>query len=214
MDCLSGAEVHIRTASSCKEAAQVLLEDSGVRLVLADLALPDGSWFDVLQRAREANADAEVVVCAPVTDERLWLQALEAGAIDVLVEPYQDVEVRRILAAVAARNLPLTTARNFDEFDSLLDNAIQRMDQLRQEYPNDPMLESIQRQLGHVYRWTRAGKRPSEEQIRKLSFGVMASRAIDDLDRPLAHVLYSLANYLDHWPVTEPQRATEEIPTP
>jgi hypothetical protein len=39
-----------------------------------------------------------------VADERLWAQVLEAGAFDILVEPYQVREVSRILDAAA---LPL-----------------------------------------------------------------------------------------------------------
>ena len=73
-----------------------------MRLVLTDLTLPDGSWFDVLSRVDDAKADAKVVVCARLADERLWSQVLEAGAYDMLVEPYQQDEVRRILDAAAA----------------------------------------------------------------------------------------------------------------
>ena len=99
LDHLSG--VNVRTASSCEEAAELLREDPEVRVVLTDLSLPDGSWFDVLNRVGDLNASAEVVVCARVADERLWTQVLEAGGFDVLVEPYQEREVKRILRAAA-----------------------------------------------------------------------------------------------------------------
>lgn len=98
---LSGIDANILTASSCGEAVDLLREDAGVRVVLTDLSLPDGSWFDVLNCVGDLNPEAEVVVCARVADERLWTQVLEAGGFDVLVEPYQEREVRRILGAAA-----------------------------------------------------------------------------------------------------------------
>ena len=101
LDHLSGVGVNVRTASSCEEAVALLREDPEVRVVLTDLALPDGSWFDVLNCVGDLKSSAEVVVCARVADERLWTQVLEAGGFDVLVEPYQEREVRRILGAAS-----------------------------------------------------------------------------------------------------------------
>jgi hypothetical protein len=73
------------------------------------------------------------------------------------------------------------------------------MNKLAMEYRGDTFIESIQRQLKFVYDWTRGGKRPSDENLKKLSFGVMADRAVNDIDPQLAGVLYRLANYLDQW---------------
>lgn len=73
------------------------------------------------------------------------------------------------------------------------------MGELCRQYPDDPMLGSIQRQLQYVAEWTHNGKKPSDEQVKRLSFGVMASRAVDEIDQGLAQQLYRLANYLDEW---------------
>ena len=89
--------------------------------------------------------------------------------------------------------------RDFVEFDSELAKAIGQMNKLAMEYRGDTFIESIQRQLKFVYDWTRGGKRPSEENLTKLSFGVMADRAVNDIDPQLAGVLYRIANYLDQW---------------
>ena len=99
---LTGWDANILTAASCGEAAQLLRDEPGVCLVLTDLSLPDGSWFDVLNRVGDVQRGAKVVVCAHVADERLWTQVLEAGGFDMLVEPYQDREVQRILSAAAS----------------------------------------------------------------------------------------------------------------
>jgi hypothetical protein len=89
--------------------------------------------------------------------------------------------------------------RDFAEFESELASAIGQMNKLAMEYRGDTFIESIQRQLKFVYDWTRGGKRPSDENLKKLSFGVMADRAVNDIDPQLAGVLYRLANYLDQW---------------
>ncbi len=106
IDHLTALDANVVTAGSCGEAAERLRDEPGVRVVLTDLVLPDGSWCDVLNRVGDLRAAAEVVVCARVADERLWTQVLEAGGFDVLVEPYQDREVSRIFVAAAAGRSP------------------------------------------------------------------------------------------------------------
>jgi hypothetical protein len=88
---------------------------------------------------------------------------------------------------------------NFAELDAALAHARAGINRLNLANPGDAFLQSISRQLAFVYEWTRGGKRPTDEQIKKLSFGVMASRTVDELDPELAQELYRLANYLDHW---------------
>jgi hypothetical protein len=88
---------------------------------------------------------------------------------------------------------------NFAEFDAVLAAARAGINRLNLANPGDAFLQSISRQLAFVFEWTRGGKRPTDEQIKKLSFGVMASRTVDELDPELAQELYRLANYLDHW---------------
>lgn len=88
----------IRQASSCEEAATALADDSEISLVLTDLALPDGAWFDVLHLTNDLRPGIRVVVCG-IADEQLWTNVLEAGGFDVLVEPYQEAEVNRVVSA-------------------------------------------------------------------------------------------------------------------
>ena len=73
-------------------------------MVLTDAALPDGDWRGVLQIVAQAGANIEVVVCSSLGDHKLWLDVLEQGAYDVLVEPYQHEEIQRIVEG-ADRNL-------------------------------------------------------------------------------------------------------------
>jgi DNA-binding NarL/FixJ family response regulator len=85
-----------------------LRDDPAINLVLTDLGLPDGTWFDILNSVGKFHPGASVVVCARVDDERLWASVLEAGGFDVLVEPWEGVEANRVVSAAvkAATRLP------------------------------------------------------------------------------------------------------------
>lgn len=89
--------------------------------------------------------------------------------------------------------------QSFAEFDANLGQAMAGINKLVLQTPGDSFLESIQRQLKFVYDWTRGGRRPADEQIQQLSFGVMATRAVDDLDSDLGLILHRLSSYLQHW---------------
>jgi len=86
------------------------------------------------------------------------------------------------------------------DFETTLPTAIERMGELIRRFPGDPMLESIQRQLNCVVVWTQGRRRPSDEQIEKLSFGIMASRAVQELDEECADILHELSYFLHNWP--------------
>ena len=85
-----------------------------VQVVLTDAALPDGDWREVLQIVAQAGINIEVVVCSRLGDHKLSMDVLEHGAYDVLVEPYECEEVRRIVETAAdksyMRSLPLAQA--------------------------------------------------------------------------------------------------------
>ena len=97
MDPLKTIDANVRTASTCEEVARMLRDDPNIGLVLTDLCLPDGNWFDILTLVSDLHPGANVVVCARLADELLWNKVLEAGGFDVLVEPYETNEVSRIL---------------------------------------------------------------------------------------------------------------------
>lgn len=93
---------------SCREACQILQTNSQVEVILTDPTLPDGSWCDLLVAAARHGRRARTVICMRTADPMLWIDVLEGGAFDVLVEPYQPEEVRRIVRAAAdtCRNPP------------------------------------------------------------------------------------------------------------
>ncbi|MGE5787043.1 MAG: immunity protein Tsi6 family protein [Myxococcales bacterium] len=92
---------------------------------------------------------------------------------------------------------------SFGEFHFRLLSAIERMQALRTQY-DEPFYASIERQLRAVQEWTAGGVRPAQENIDKLTFGMMASRSVHDTDSELAKELYGLAEALRCWPPSLP----------
>jgi DNA-binding NtrC family response regulator len=98
--------------SMLAEASMELIHSVGLRsagehlqsgqfpVVLTEAKLEDGTWLDMLHLARPVNA--EVVVTDPWADARFWAEAINMGAFDLLVQPFQRVEVQRVLASAAA----------------------------------------------------------------------------------------------------------------
>ena len=75
-----------------------------VQVVVTDTTLPDGDWRRVLEIVEQGRRKIEVVICSRVGDSKLWLDVLEEGGYDVLVQPYQREEIKRIVEAAAARS--------------------------------------------------------------------------------------------------------------
>ena len=98
-----------------------------------------------------------------------------------------------------------STIASFTEFWLRLQDAMHDIDKLAQTDP-DPMIASISRQLRFVAQWTTGGHRPAQADLDKLTFGQMASRAVDDTDKRLANELYELSSYLIYWPANQPVR--------
>lgn len=91
--------------------------------------------------------------------------------------------------------------KTYAEFKSRLDSAIESLKKLR-ERDSDPTYNSILTQLEHVAIWTAGGKRPDQGNLNRLSFGMIASRNLDDTNQKLAQELYALAGALYNWPAS------------
>lgn len=87
-------------AVSVKEAASKL-ETASFQTVLTEAALEDGTWLDLLQLSRSLNT--LLIVTHPWADVRFWAEAINMGAYDVLAQPFNRTEVRRVLGAASSR---------------------------------------------------------------------------------------------------------------
>jgi DNA-binding NtrC family response regulator len=86
-----------RHVSNCAAARAALCEANAPALVLTDTALPDGTWADMLQVARDARPSSPVIVVSRVVDVRLYLDVLDSGAYDFLAPPFVPTDLAHIV---------------------------------------------------------------------------------------------------------------------
>ena len=104
LETLEVSGIDVLPVCDCNEARRMLETQLQVQVVLTDRTLPDGDWRAVLEIVAQGRANVQVVVCSRLGDHTLLIDVLEQGAYDVLVEPYQREEIRRVLEAAAARS--------------------------------------------------------------------------------------------------------------
>jgi DNA-binding NtrC family response regulator len=85
------------------QSARAKLRRDSYEVILTEAGLPDGDWLDVLQLARNSAVESEVIVTDPHADARFWSEALNRGAYDLVVQPFDQAEVRRILYNACSR---------------------------------------------------------------------------------------------------------------
>ena len=84
-------------ALSCQEARDLLLQTKTPRVLFTDSILQDGTWRNVLEMARNAPASTAVVVVDRLGDTSAYLDAMERGAFDFLIPPFQVSDVAWVL---------------------------------------------------------------------------------------------------------------------
>ena len=76
------------------EAAVSMLRGNRIPIVLCDA---DFGWRQLLDEFRSMPHPPCLIVTSRLADDRLWSEALNLGAYDVLAKPFDDNEVVRVL---------------------------------------------------------------------------------------------------------------------
>lgn len=66
-------------------------------LVTMDITMPDVDGIEALRRIREFDPEALVLMVSAMGQQKLILEALEAGAADFIVKPFQPTKVLEIV---------------------------------------------------------------------------------------------------------------------
>lgn len=83
---------------SSVESAITLLEHNEVAILLCDNDGKSNTWREMLSRCENLKHPPCLIVTSRVADERLWAEALNLGAYDVLAKPFDVTEVTRTLS--------------------------------------------------------------------------------------------------------------------
>ena len=85
--------------NACPNLASALatLRKARVPVVVCESDLQPGTWKEVLEELRALPEPPLLIVTSRCADERLWAEALNLGAYDVLAQPFDRTEVSRIV---------------------------------------------------------------------------------------------------------------------
>jgi DNA-binding NtrC family response regulator len=104
---LNDAGMHVRVASSCAEALQVVTSPIPPSIVFSDASLPDGTWADILTFAGGGSTKIPVVVVSRVVDINFYINALEQGAADFVVPPFYRQDLSHVLSCAMQASLAI-----------------------------------------------------------------------------------------------------------
>jgi DNA-binding NtrC family response regulator len=76
-------------------SALVVLHQHEISVVLCERGLQPGTWIDLLEHIKPLPNAPSFIVASRLADERLWAEALNLGAWDVLAKPFDRTEVFR-----------------------------------------------------------------------------------------------------------------------
>ncbi|HVP48779.1 MAG TPA: response regulator [Bryobacteraceae bacterium] len=80
-------------------AALAALRERQFEVVVCERDLQPGSWKDVLDQVTILPDPPPLIVTSRLADERLWAEALNLGAYDVLAKPFDRTEATRVVGA-------------------------------------------------------------------------------------------------------------------
>ena len=72
-----------------------LLREHEIAVLLCERDLLPGTWTDVLAHIQSLPNAPSLIVASRLADDRLWAEALNLGAWDVLAKPFDHIEVIR-----------------------------------------------------------------------------------------------------------------------
>jgi DNA-binding response OmpR family regulator len=86
--------------NACPTLASALaaLRKVRVPVVVCESDLRPGTWKEVLEELSTLPDPPLLIVTSRLADERLWAEALNLGAYDVLAQPFDGMEVTRIVS--------------------------------------------------------------------------------------------------------------------
>ena len=93
---------NLDTRSSVESAIPVLERDE-VAILLCDSDGKSNTWREMLSRCESLKRPPCLIVTSRSADERLWAEALNLGAYDVLAKPFDKTEVNRIVRSACLR---------------------------------------------------------------------------------------------------------------
>ncbi len=69
-------------------------------IVTMDITMPEMNGIDAIKKIREFAPDAKIIVCSAMGQQAMVIEAIQAGAKDFIVKPFQHSRVVEALQKV------------------------------------------------------------------------------------------------------------------
>jgi two-component system, NtrC family, nitrogen regulation response regulator GlnG len=99
-EALKKQQIEIYSAESCQEVAR-LLDQTHPELVFTGKLLSDGTWRDVIHLAEKVSVPTNVIVVSKHNDTRFYLSAMDYGAFDFILPPFEEDAVAHVVQAAS-----------------------------------------------------------------------------------------------------------------
>jgi len=96
-DIIEKAGFRVVGEASNGEQAITMYQDTRPDVVLMDITMPGMDGLTALKKIREIDTAARVIICSALGQQQLIVQAIQLGAKDFIVKPFQP---RRVIAAL------------------------------------------------------------------------------------------------------------------
>jgi len=87
----------IHQARSCEEALEAL-HRYPIPVVLCESEMPDWNWKEALAELEQLPQAPLLIVTSRLADDNLWAEVLNLGGYDVLMKPFDRLEVLRVIS--------------------------------------------------------------------------------------------------------------------
>ena len=68
-------------------------QDSKPDLVLMDITMPVMDGIEAVKKIKEADADANIIMCSAIGQQAMLIEALKAGAKEFIVKPLKPARI-------------------------------------------------------------------------------------------------------------------------
>ena len=89
-------------ASTGKEAIKKYKE-LDPDIITMDITMPDMDGISAVREIKEINKDAKVIMCSAMGQKPMIKEALEAGALDFIIKPFDKEKAIKIIESIASK---------------------------------------------------------------------------------------------------------------
>jgi len=95
---LSMQQWNISAAGTCSDAIGHLIAKPSP-IVICEKEISDGTWHEILNQVSRSAVSSVLIVTSRLADDYLWAEVLNLGGFDVLAKPFNEREVRHVVAS-------------------------------------------------------------------------------------------------------------------